>query len=39
VACFAQICQALDEGVRGMRVGDRRCAPAAVKHHLPPPVS
>ena len=28
VACFAQICQALDEGVRGMRVGDRRCAPA-----------
>ena len=42
VACFAQICQALDEGVRGMRVGDRRCAPAAacaaaVKHYLTPP--
>ena len=44
VACFAQICQALDEGVRGMRVGDRRCAPApraaarcptAVMHLLP----
>ena len=34
VACFAQICQALDEGVRGMRVGDRRCAPP--RPALPP---
>ena len=31
MAFLAQICQALDEGVRGMRVGDRRCAPAAAR--------